>query len=162
MSRTKILPDDVRQNCISLVKGYARRKEAYNLRREELLNNTPDNIVTIKDPDHPNDESKHEGVYIPGSRLASRTTEDITERILGLENLPETQRMRAVEHAAKNVGLDLSAKDRKILVNAIFKSCIEGRRYPFERLGVEGMERSCFYDRRRKFLIDIAKYMNLI
>ena len=162
MSRTKILPDDVKQNCISLVKGYARRREAYNLRREELLNNTPDNIVTIKDPDRPNDESKHEGVYIPGSRLASRTTEDITERILGLENLPETQRMRAVEHAAKNVGTDLTAKDRKILVNAIFKSCIEGRRYPFERLGIEGMERSCFYDRRRKFLIDIAKYMNLI
>lgn len=162
MSRQKILPDDVKQNCISLVKGYARRREAYNLRRAELMHNTPNNIVIIKDPRQPDDERKGEGVYIPGSHFASRTTEDITEKILGLENLPETQRMRAVEQAAENVGLDLTEMDRKILVSAMFKSCIQGRKYPFERLGVEGMERSCFYERRLKFLVDIAKYMKMI
>lgn len=162
MSRVKILPDDVKQNCISLVKGYARRKELYNLRRDELINHTANNIVTIMDLNHPDDERKGEGVYISGSHFASRTTEDVAEKILGLENLPETQRMRAVEYALKRIGADLSEKDRQLLARAIFKSCIEGRKYPFERLGVEGMERSCFYDRRRKFLIDIAKYMNLI
>lgn len=162
MSRSKILPDDVKQNCISLVKGYARRREAYNLRRAELMHNTPNNIVIIKDPKHTDDEREGEGVYIPGSRFASRTTEDIAERILGLENQLETQRMRAVEYAAENIGLDLTERDRKILVSAIFKSCIQGRKYPFERLGVEGMERSCFYDRRLKFLADIARYMKMI
>jgi len=118
--------------------------------------------LTIKDPDHPDDERKGEGVYIAGSRFASRTTENIAEQILGLENLLETQRMRAVEYAADNVGLDLAEKDRQILINAMFKSCIQGRKYPFERLGVEGMERSCFYERRLKFLADIAKYMKMI
>ena len=162
MSRVKMLPDDVKKICISLVKGYARRKEAYNLRRAELINNTPNNIVMIKDPEHPDDERKAEGVYIAGSRFASRTTEDIAEKILGLESLPETQRMRAVEYAANNVGSDLNEKDRNILINAIFKSCIQGRKSPFERLGVEGMERSCFYERRLKFLVDIAKYMKMI
>lgn len=162
MSRPKVLPDDVKQNCISLVKGYARRREAYNLHRAELMHNTPNNIVMIKDPEHPDDERKGEGVYIPGSRFASRTTEDISEKILGLENLLETRRMRAVEYAAKNVGQDLTERDRKNLINAIFKSCIDGRKYPFERLGVEGMERSCFYVRRMKFLVDIAKYMGLV
>ena len=162
MSRVKTLPDDVKQNCLSLVRGYARRKETYNQRRAELMHTTSDNIVTIMDPSHPDDKRKGEGVYIPGSHFATRTTENIGEKLLALEEQPETQRMRAVEYAAKNIGVDLTSKDRKILKEAIFKSCIHGRRYPFERLGVEGMERSCFYDRRRKFLVDIAKYMKML
>lgn len=162
MSRVKVLPDDVKQNCLALVKGYARRREEYRLRRQELMNNSPNNLITIKDREHPDDERKQEGVMLPGSHHASRTTEDVTERILGLEKLAETKRMRAVEHAAKRVGLDLCEEDREKLRNAIMKSCIAGRKYPFERLGVDGMERSCFYDRRMKFLIDIAKYMDMI
>lgn len=162
MSRTKKLPDDVKRECLSLVRGYSRRRREYNLRRAEMMSKAPNNIVTIRDGNNPDDERKHEGVMLPGSHYASRTTEDITERIQGLEKLPDTQRMRAVEYAAERVGLDLAENDRQILVKAVFKSCIEGRRYPFERLGVEGMERSCFYERRLKFLMDIAKYMGLI
>ena len=162
MSRVKILPDDVKQNCLSLVKGYARRKETYKLRRLDIIRSAPDNIVTIMDPDHPDNKSKGEGVYISGSHYATRTTENISERLMALENDPETKRMRAVEHAAQRIGSDLPAPSRKLLREAIFKSCIQGRRCPFERLNVEGMERSCFYDRRRKFLIDIAKFMEMI
>lgn len=162
MSRTRKLEDDVKLNCLSLVRGYDRRRREYRLRREELMNSTPNNVVTIKDREHPEDERKHEGVLIPSAHHASRTTEDIAERIQGLEKLPDTKRMRAVEYAEKRVGLDLPEDQRKILVKAIFTSCIHGRRYPFERLGVEGMERSCFYDRRVKFLMDIAKYMDMI
>lgn len=162
MSRPKKLPDDVKQNCLSLVKGYARRRKEYRLRRMELMNNSPNNVVTLKDREKPEDESKHIGVLLPSSHHASRTTEDMVERIQGLEDLPETRRMRAVEDAAKRVGLDLPEDQRRALLNAIFKSCIDGRKYPFERLGVAGMERSCFYDRRMKFLCDIAKNMGLI
>lgn len=163
MSRVKVLPDDVKQNCLSLVRGYARRREEYHCRRMELINNTPSNQVTVhRDKKDPYDTDKQVGAIIPGAHNASRTTEDITLRLMGLEKLPDTKRMRAVEHAEKRIGQDLSERDRKILVDAIFKSCIHGRKYPFERLGVEGMERSCFYDRRLKFLIDIAKYMDMI
>lgn len=163
MSRTKRLPDDVKMNCISLVKGYDRRRREYRLRREELMHTTPNNIITLRDPDDPDNENKHEGVLLPGSHHASRTTEDIAERILGLENQADTQRMRAVEYATDRIGLDLVDKaERDALRKAIFLSCTQGRKYPFERLGVIGMERSCFYDRRMKFLTDIAKYMDMI
>lgn len=162
MSKTKKLPDDIKINCLSLVKGYARRRAEYQQKRESLMHNTPDNVVTVKDKEDPENEGKQIGVMIGGSHHASRTTEDITERIMGLEKHPDTKRMRAVEYAAKRVGLDLPEDKRQLLVSAIFTSCIQGRKYPFERLNVEGMERSCFYDRRMKFLIDIAKYMDMI
>lgn len=162
MSRTKKLPDDVKQNCICLVKGYTRRKAEYKNRRDSLMSVSADNVITIKDPDNPEDESKHVGVLLPGAHHASRTTEDIAERILGLEKLPETKRMRAVEHAMERVGLDLREEQRTALRNAIFISCTQGRRYPFERLMISGMERSCFYERRMKFLVDIAKFMDMV
>ena len=78
------------------------------------------------------------------------------------ENPLELQRVRAVEYAAGNVGQDLNEKDRKTLLKAIFKSCTDGRKFPFEKLGVDMMERTSFYDRRTKFLMDIAKCMDLM
>lgn len=74
----------------------------------------------------------------------------------------DLQRVRAVEYASDNVGRDLAEGDQRILLQAFMKSCTEGRKFPFEKLGVDIMERTCFYDRRTKFLEDIAKYMKLI
>lgn len=162
MARVKQLPDDVKEVCLSLVKGYSRRKREYAMKREELMTSSSDRVITIKNKDHPNDERKSYGVMLPGSHNASRTTEDIAQRMISLEDQLETRRMRAVEYAESRIGLDLRDDDRKILKKAIFTSCIQGRKYPFERLHVEGMERSCFYDRRMRFLIDIAKYMDMI
>ena len=163
MSRVKVLQDDVKQNCLSLVKGYARRREEYKQRRMELMSVSPDNHVTVyRDKKDPFNVDKQIGAIIPSTHNASRTTEDIAARIAGLEDLPETKRMRAVEYAAKRIGQDLNEKDRKQLVDAIFRSCIDGRKYPFERLAINGMERSCFYARRMKFLVDIAKFMEMI
>ena len=161
MSRQKTLPDDVKQMCLSLVRGYERRKKEYKLRREELIHNTPSNLYTIKDKNDPYNERKHIGVMLPGSHLASRTTENLAQRLEDLENLPDTRRMRAVEHALDRVGMDLPEYQQKLLRKAIYTSCIQGRKYPFERLQVEGMERTCFYDRRLKFLVEIAHYMDM-
>lgn len=162
MARVKQLPDDVKQNCLSLVKGYARRKREYTLKRSELMSRGSDKVITVRDKDHPGDDRKSYGVLLPGSHNASRTTENVAERMLGLEEHPDTWRMRAVEYARDRIGADLPEDQRKALTKAIFTSCIQGRKYPFERLCVEGMERSCFYDRRMRFLIDIAKYMDMI
>lgn len=74
----------------------------------------------------------------------------------------ELQRVQAVEYAAGNVGQDLTEHNRQVLLRAILRSCTEGRKCPFEKLGVDMMERTCFYDRRKKFLTDIAKYMEMI
>lgn len=162
MARIKQLPDDVKQNCLSLVRGYSRRKKEYAQKRAELMTSSSDRTITIRDKDHPEDEKKNTGVMLPGSHNASRTTENIAMRMVGLEDHADTRRMRAVEYAEGRIGQDLPEDQRKILIKAIFTSCIQGRRCPFERLHVEGMERSCFYDRRMRFLIDIAKYMDMI
>lgn len=74
----------------------------------------------------------------------------------------ELQRVKAVRYAADNVGRDLAESDRQTLLQAIMSSCKGGRKNPFEKLGVDMMERTCFYDRRTRFLQDIARYMDLI
>lgn len=132
MSRVKVLPDDVKDSCLALVRGYDRRRREYNQRHWEVLH------------------------------CASSTTEDIATKLDDLESLPETRRMRAVEHALGLVGLDLCEKHRKDLRKAILTSCVYGRKYPFERLHVEGMERSAFYNRRLRFLEEIAKFEGMI
>lgn len=162
MSRVKRIPDDVKQECLSYVRGYERRRQEYRLKREELLHNSPNNLHTIRDQEDPYDVRKHIGIMLPSSHMASRTTEDMAQRLEGLEDLPDTRRMRAVEYAIDRVGLDLPEDQQKLLRKAIYTSCIQGRKYPFERLQVDTMERSCFYDRRMKFLMDIAKYMGLL
>ena len=162
MSRQKTLPDDVRGICILIVRGYQRRRKKYMLRRSELMNNTPDNIITIKDRDDPDDESKHEGVYIASSHNASRTTENIAERIMGLDDQAETQRMRAVEHAAKQIRRDIPEDVRKKLTSAIFLNCQSGKKYPYRVLDIEGFSERGFYRERDKFLLDIAIYLELV
>ena len=162
MARVKQLPDDVKQNCLSLVRGYERRKQEYAMKRQELMSNSSEKVITVLDEEDPEDEKKSYGVMLPGSHNASRTTERIAEKMLGLEDHMDTRRMRAVEYAESRIGLDLPEEYRDNLSKAIFASCIQGRKKPFERLHVVGMERSCFYERRMRFLIDIAKYMDMI
>lgn len=85
-----------------------------------------------------------------------------SRRLRNADNALERQRVQAIEYAARNVGQDLSENDREALLQAIIKSCINGRKYPFEKLHVDIMERTCFYNRRTKFLSDIAEYMDLL
>lgn len=162
MARVKQLPDDVKQNCLSLVRGYARRKREYAMKRAEMMSNSSDKVITIRDEEHPNDDRKSVGVMLPGAHNASRTTENIAMKMVSLEDHMDTRRMRAVEFAEGRIGQDLPEDQRKLLKKAIFMSCTQGRKCPFERLHVEGMERTCFYDRRMRFLIDIAKCMDMI
>lgn len=159
MPRVKKMPDDVKQSCISLVKGYARRKREYAIKRAELMSNNSDKVITIRAGI---EEKESIGVMLPGSHNASRATENIALKMVSLEDHMDTRRMRAVEYAEGRIGMDLPEDQRKKLTKAIFTSCIQGREYPFERLCVEGMERTCFYDRRMLFLIDIAKYMDML
>lgn len=162
MSQTKRLPDDVRKVCIQIVCGYQRRRQEYLLRRSELISNSPDNIITIRDKEDPGNEKLHQGVYICGSHTASRTTENVTERVMGLEDLLETKRMRAVEYAAKRVRRDIAEPMRKKLTTAIFLNCKSGKKYPYKVLDVDGFSERGFYRERDKFLLDIAIFLELV
>lgn len=145
MSRMKALPDDVRQTCIQLVRGYDRRVREYYDRRREIIEGTP---------------NREEG--LPTSHNASRAGENKAMQLLGLEELPETKRMRAVEQAKLQIGLDLPEVLRGKLVDAIILNCKSGRRYPYEYLDIDGVARTDFYVRRTSFLVDIAKHLSLV
>lgn len=162
MSRQKLLPDDVRQTCIQMVRGYDRRVREFYDRRRAIIDGTPARHEVIKDKEAPDDWSKSTYFYPPSSHGASRTGEDKTMQLLGLEDLPETKRMRAVEEAKRAIGLDLPEALRDKLVNAIMLNCKAGRRYPYEYLDVEGIGRTDFYTRRTRFLMDIAQRLDLI
>ena len=162
MSRTKMLPDDVRKVCIQIVCGYQRRRQEYMLRRAELMDNRQDKIITIRDARDPDNEKLHEGVCLPGSHTASRTTEDVTERILGLEDIPETKRMRSVEYAAKRVRRDLPENVREKLRTAIILNCKSGKKYPYKVLDIDGFSERGFYRERDRFLMDIAVFLELV
>lgn len=150
MSRPKMLPDDVRQICIQIVRGYDRRVRDYYNRRRDIIDGTSE------------DSGKSTRFYSPSSHGASRTGEDKTMQLLGLEELPETKRMRAVAEAKQCIGLDLPSEMRAKLVDAIMLNCRSGRQYPYEYLDVEGIGRTDFYARRTRFLMDIATRLDLI
>lgn len=145
MSRTKVLPDDVRQTCIQLVRGYDRRVREYYDRRREIIEGTPNREDST-----------------PLSHNASRVGENKAMQLLSLEELPETKRMRAVEQAKMQIGLDLPETLRGKLVDAIILNCKSGRRYPYEYLDIDGVARTDFYVRRTRFLVDIAKHLSLV
>lgn len=162
MSRIQKLPDDVRQTCIQMVRGYDRRVREFYDRRREIIDGSPSRFEVIKDKDAPEDWQKNSYFYPPSSHNASRTGEDKTMQLMGLEDLPETKRMRAVEQAKLQIGLDLPEKMRQKLADAIILNCKAGRRYPYEYLDVEGVGRTDFYDRRTSFLVSIAEYLEMI
>ena len=162
MSRPQKLPDDVRQTCIQLVRGYDRRVREYYDRRREIIEGTSCRREVIRDKEDPDNWKKTIWAYPPAAHSASRTTEGITDQLLGLEELPETRRMRAVEQAKLHIGLDLPEDMRRKLAAAVILNCKSGRRYPYEYLDVEGIGRTDFYDRRMRFLIDIAEYLEYL
>lgn len=162
MARTKLLPDDVRQTCIQMVRGYDRRVREFYDRRREIIDGSPSRFEVIKDKDDPEDWQKNSYFYPPSSPNASRTGEEKAIQLMGLEELPETKRMRAVEQAKLHIGLDLPEAMRAKLVNAIMLNCKSGRRYPYEHLDVEGIGRTDFYMHRTHFLMDIAKHLDMI
>ena len=162
MSRMKVLPDDVKQVCIHLAKGYGRRVQDYNERRTAIIDGRCCDFEEVRDPDDPDNWKKVTRVYQPKAHYATRVAESVAERLLALEDLPDTKYMRAVEQAQLRIGLDLPEELRRKLVKAIMLNCSAGRRYPFECLDVEGIERTDFYNRRTRFLAVIAGSLGLI
>lgn len=162
MNRAKTLPDDVRQTCIQLVRGYDRRVRNYYDRRREIIEGTPCQYEVIKDKSDPKNWEKTTRFYPPSSHSASRTGEDKAMQLLGLEELPETKRMRAVEQAKLQIGLELPEDMRRKLAEAIILNCKSGRRFPYKVLDVDGFSERGFYRKRDSFLLDIAVYLELL
>jgi len=119
LSRPKLIPDDVRQTCIQIVRGYDRRKREYYDRRRDIIEGSSARFEVIKDKEDPEDWKKNSYFYPPSSHNVSKTGEDKAIQLLSLEELPDTKRMRAVEEARATIGLDLPEGMRNKLVDAI-------------------------------------------
>lgn len=150
------LPWDVRQQCLWIVRGYDRARREITRARREILDTGGDRAVTYT----VNGEERRE--YLPTAHNASRTTENLGVRLAALESTATFRQIRAVDHARARIGDDLPQDLADKLREAIFMNCMDGRKYPFERLYVVGIERRTFYRKRNLFLRQIAEELGLI
>lgn len=135
------LPEDVKQSCLWLVRGYRRRVREYHRKRLDIL-------CSSGSPDGQ-----------PGGGGPGNPTARKAEQLERLEREPETQRMRVVERAKLQIGQDIQSEEvRQRLTDSILLNCESGRRYPFEVLNLTEFSRMDFYRRRQRFLETLAEY----
>lgn len=146
MSQTKYpLPDDLKTQLISIVRGYNRRVRLYHDRRDAIIYGSPE------PPD--------------GQPKSNCKSDIVASKLLELEKIEQlfdTKAMRAVEQAKVQIGNDLlSERQRQKLTDAIWDSCIHGRNFRFNYYDL-AVSKSNFYERRRKFLYHIATYLHFL
>jgi len=146
LSQTKYkLPDDLKMQCISIVRGYDRRKDEYHKKREAIIYGST----------KPSDGQ-------PKGNMTGNPTYDKVIKLEMIENDIDTKLMRSVEQSRIQIGVDIiSETERQRLTDAIWDSCIYGRNFIFEYQPLS-MGKTCFYKHRRKFLFDIAKNIGYI
>lgn len=151
------LPWDVRKQCLWIVRGYERQRREYMKARREILDASSGwHFATYTE----NGEERR--AFLPGAHNASRTTENLAERLAALEHTAAFRQMRAVEHARAKIGAGMPGPLQDALREAITLNCMDGRKYPFERLYVVGIERTTFYRARNAFFWNIAEELGLI
>lgn len=149
------IPWDVRQQCLWIVRGYDRQRREYLKARREILDAGGDRSVTYT----VDGEERRE--YLPGAHNTTRTTENLAVRLAALERTTAFRQIRAVDHARARIGQDMPAELADRLRDAIMLNCMDGRKYPFERLYVVGIERATFYRARNAFFRQIATELGL-
>ena len=81
----------------------------------------------------------------------------------GLEMAPyDPIAIQAVEEAKKNIGIELPETVREELVEAITLSCKMDRHSFRQEEQLAGISKSEFYNQRNRFLLNIARYLQLI
>lgn len=149
------LPWDVKQQCLWIVRGYARQRREYMLARREILDAGGEHYTTAT----VNGEEIR--AYMPGAKTPGRTAEAIALRLEALEHTQAFRQMRAVEHARAKIGAGLPDMLADMLRDGVMLNCLNGRKYPFERLYITGIGRSEFYRIRDTFLKDMAKEIGI-
>lgn len=158
MSQTKYrLPSDLKDLCLSFVRGYDRRVKLYHGRRHDVIyaSSTSKVISSI------GKDGKETGEFIGRGSDVGDPTHDRVVRLEKIEGLQDTKIMRAVEQAKLTIGTDWDETQRQRLINAIWDSCNEGRNFILEYYNLP-IGKDNFYEHRRRFLWNIAKNMGFI
>ena len=146
MHEEEKLPRWIQQQCLWIVRGYEQNKAEWRRRRHEILNASA----------APQDGSPR------GALGESRTTEARAERLDRLERTLAFRQMIVVEHALTRVSSGLPRAMGKQLRAALMINCSNGRQWPYERLGLDGISRIGFYRFRNRFLYLIAEVLDLV
>lgn len=97
-----------------------------------------------------------------GSGGEHRSAEDKASRLESLERTLAYRQMIVVEHALTRVSAGLPRAMAKQLRHALMLNSCNGRRWPYERLALDGISRMGFYRYRNRFLYIIAEELDLL
>ena len=164
MSKKAVLPYDMRQELLWIVRGYDRRVKAYHEARREVIDGSGCSFCDTKPTKGVDGKAKPSiRVYLPHGSGDSRPSENKFEQLDAIENWPETQKMRAVEFAKLHIGIDLENEGlRQRLAESVLLNCDDGREYPFKYLNLPDISERDFYRRRDLFLLEIASYLHML
>lgn len=143
MSQTKYkMPHYVRQAVVWLCRGYEDNCKWVRSEMDKIYSRN----YTISD--------------MPRSGEYRNRQEDIIDNI---DERTRTKFVQAIDQAKLQIGLDLQSEElKKKLTAAIWTSTLNGREYPYEVWDLPTIYRDDFYERKRKFIYDIAVYLDLI
>ncbi len=158
-AKTK-LPYGIKQQCLCYVRDYDRARREYLRLRREILDASNAHYVSYT-AENPDGKPEDRRVYLPGSHGTGRPVENKQAELEKLENCPTVRQIRAVEHARAAIGNGLPDALADMIRDGIMLNCINGRKYPFERLYIVGICRSDFYRKRDQFFSDIAEELGL-
>ena len=151
------LPWDVKQEMLWIVRGYDRRVKLFKELRSDILNSGGAHYETYKV------KGEERRAYLPRGGSDGRGVEHKEEQLSLLEQLPEIRKMRAVEYALARVGTDVANPElRQRLRDGIVLNCKDRNKYPFEKLNLAGFSQRSFYRRKDIFLMDIAKFLQIL
>jgi len=142
--RKRLPPKDVMKICEEIIRGYERRKRAYEQRRMDIV--------------------YYRGGGFMGTGRNPNTHDVVaekTERLEKLERGLDAKFLRAVEQSLSEVGEDVAAEPRERLRKAVLLNCESGRDYPYEMLNIDEFSRRDFYRRRQKFIAGVAEILGL-
>lgn len=160
MSKKPALPYDLRQECLWIVRGYDRRVKAYHEARRNVIDAASCQFVDLSPAEGERDGSR---VYLPHGSGAGRPNESKYDQLQAIERWPETKKMRAVEQAKLQIGLDLENEEmRQRLTECVMLNCQSGKRYPYRYLNLPYISERDFYRRREEFLLEIADHLNIL
>ena len=146
MSKKSVLPYEIRQECLWIVRGHSRRVKAYYNAVRDVIGGSG---------------AAADG--LPHSSDTGRPSESKAARLQAIEEWPETKKMRAVETAKRHIGADLQNEElRQRLADGIILNCENRNEFPFRYMNLPGISKSEFYRHKDSFLIEIAKILCMI
>jgi hypothetical protein len=165
------LPWAIKQECLWIVRGYSYRVKQYYSQRQDIIEAGGANYTTythigkVKKPKTGEivEHREQRREYAPHSMNVGRPTEGKQEQLEAIEHYPETRKMRAVDNAKLMSCRDIESNEiRQRMVQGLMLNIENGRTYPFEYLNLPEFSRRDFYYRREDFLVEIAKYLNMV